>query len=126
MGAGTLTRKTIHHTSMHIRFWTISKGQDPLTALDFLNRTGQFSVLYITFTMSYFKRWQRFAYLVQEDDLLASAFKDGQSTGECGEALKALSGEVQSKFFEGTEVRPTAEGAAHRKIRSTWVHPLKY
>jgi hypothetical protein len=89
------------------------KAKTPIDALDFLNKTGQFSVLDFKFTLSYFKRWQRFAYLVQEHDLLASAQKKGLSSGECSEALKALSGDKQSRFFEGTEIPSTPEGAVH-------------
>lgn len=82
------------------------KVKTPMDALDFLNKTGRFSLLDVKIPWSYFKRWQRFAYLVQEHDSLADAMKSGNWAGECGEVLKALSGEQVSTFFDGSELQP--------------------
>jgi hypothetical protein len=87
------------------------KAKTPLEVLDFLNKTGQFSLMDLRVTWSYFKRWQRFAYLVQEHDLLAVEMKRGSCSGELGEVLKCLSGDTMSTFFDGTELQPTAEHA---------------
>ena len=92
----------------------------PLDALDFLNKTGQFSLLDYRFTWSYFKRWQRFAYLVQEHNLLASAMREDQWSGECGEALKALTGNHPSTFFDGSELQPTG-GREEVERRARWM-----
>jgi len=95
----------------HALLVAFKKAKTPIDALDFLNKTGKLAVLGYRFTWSYFKRWQRFAYLVQEHDLLASAQKEGLSSGECGEALKALCGDKETRFFDGTEIPSTPEGA---------------
>lgn len=64
-----------------------------------------------TITWSEFVKWQRFAHLVQERNLLASAMNDAQLTGECAEALKALTGYYPSSFFDGTEIPKAPEAA---------------
>ena len=87
-------------------------AKTPLEVLDFLNKTGRFSMLDSRLTWSYFKRWQRFAYLVQEHDLLATEMKSGKWSGEYGEVIGALNGNHQSTFFDGSEVQETTEGAA--------------
>lgn len=81
-------------------------AKTPTEALDFLNKTGLFSMLSVRFSWSYFRRWQRFAYLVQEHELLASTMRSAQWEGECGEVLKALSGDQTSTFFTGSELQP--------------------
>ena len=86
-------------------------AKSPLEVLDFLNKTGRFSMLDSRMTRSCFKSWQRFAYLVQEHDLLAAGMKRGSWTGECGEVLKSLSGDSLSTFFDGTDLKPSAENA---------------
>lgn len=86
-------------------------AKTPLEVLDFLNKTGRFSMLDFRLTWSYFKRWQRFAYLVQEHDLLAAEMKRGKWSGEYGEVLRALNCDHPSTFFDGSELQPTAEGA---------------
>jgi hypothetical protein len=92
------------------------KVKTPTDALDFLSNTGVFSPLDFTITWSEFRRWQRFAYLVQEHSQLASAMKQSHSdqseerlgvSGELQEALKALSGGYPSAFFDGTEIPQT-------------------
>jgi len=89
----------------------LQDAKTPLEVLAFLNKTGRFSLFDFRMTWSYFKRWKRFAYLVQEHDLLAAVVKSCSWSGECGEVLKSLSGDSPSTFFEGTELQPTAEGA---------------
>ena len=68
-------------------------------ALEFLGCTGVFSPLSDSITWSEFQRWQRFAYLVQEHDGLASTMQGDKWGGENGEVLKALSGIYSSSFF---------------------------
>jgi hypothetical protein len=75
------------------------KIQSPSEALDFLAKTGQFSPLDFTVTWREIRKWQRFTYLVQEHTQLARAMNERQRTGECAEALKALSGIYESSFF---------------------------
>ncbi len=87
-------------------------AKTPLEVLDFLNKTGRFSMFDIRMRWTYFKRWQRFAYLVQEHDLLAAEMKSGSWSGECGEVLRALDGEQQSTFFDGSGLHEAAERAA--------------
>ena len=87
-------------------------AKTPLEVLDFLNKTGRFSMFDIRMRWTYFKRWQRFAYLVQEHDLLAAEMKSGSWSGECGEVLGALDGEQQSTFFDGSGLHEAAERAA--------------
>ena len=76
------------------------KKDDPNAVHHFLSNTGQFSPLSNSITMSEFQKWQRFAYLVQERRQLASATKNTRWSGECGEVLKALTGEYSSSFFD--------------------------
>lgn len=80
------------------------KVKTPLDALDFLNKTGRLSVLDQAISWSRFKRWQRFAYLVQEHEALASAQREIHSSDECVEVLRALSGKQESPLFDGTEI----------------------
>lgn len=68
-------------------------------------------------TWGEFKRWQRLANLVQEYAPLVAAMRGNDQTGECVEALKALTGEFvfQSRFFDGTEI--PAKRAAGQTIQ---------
>jgi hypothetical protein len=95
-------------------------AKTPTEALDFLNQTGRFSLLGEEFSWSYFKRWQRFAYLVQEHDMLASSMLSGNHDGETGEALKALAGNRGSAFFDGTELKPVGT-PAQLEERALWL-----
>jgi len=95
-------------------------AKTPMEALDYLNQTGRFTLLGEEFSWSYFKRWQRFAYLVQEHDLLASAMLSGNHDGELGEALKALAGDRDSAFFDGTELKPIGT-PAQLEERALWL-----
>jgi hypothetical protein len=79
------------------------KLETPSEALDFLSKTGQFSPLHATISWKEFQRWQHFAYLIMEHSQLASVMNNGQLTGECAEALKALSGIYDSSFFDVPE-----------------------
>jgi hypothetical protein len=88
-------------------------AKTPLDVLAFLNKTGRFSLLDSRVTWSYFKRWQRFAYLVQEHDLLAAEMKSGSWSGECGDVLRALNGDSKNTFFDGFELQTVAEGTAN-------------
>jgi hypothetical protein len=76
------------------------KLKTPSEALDFLTKTGQFFPLDSTLSWSELQKWQRFTYLVQEHSELARAMEEGTRTGECAEALKALSGMYDSEFFD--------------------------
>lgn len=98
-------------------------AKTPSEVLAFLNKTGRFGMFDSTMTWSYFKRWQRFAYLVQEHDLLAAEMKRGSWSGECGEVLKSVSGDSQSTFFDGTEVQPTAD---HAERIAQWMLDPKF
>lgn len=98
------------------------KIKTPMEAFDFLNRTGPFFWPDVCVTWSFFQRWQRFAYLAEEHFLLASAMKNGQFDGECGEALKALSGDDQNTFFEGTDLL-MRERETERLARLKHSHP---
>jgi hypothetical protein len=69
-------------------------------ALEFLGSTGIFSPLGDTLTWSEFQRWQRFVYLVQEHNELATAMQSGWRAGEHSEILKALTGNYPSSFFD--------------------------
>lgn len=95
----------------------------PMEALDYLNQTGRFTMPIEEFSWSYFKRWQRFAYLVQEHDTLASAMLSGNRDGELGEALKALAGDRCSTFFDGTELKPIGTPAQLEEHSSSLVDP---
>ena len=79
----------------------------PGEAPEFLRKTGTFSPLSDTITWSEFGKWQRFAYLIQEHNMLAAAMNDAQRTGECVEVLKALTDDYPSSFFDGSEIPQT-------------------
>ncbi|MFZ0662495.1 MAG: hypothetical protein WAM66_07385 [Acidobacteriaceae bacterium] len=77
-------------------------------ALVFLETTGLFSPS-SSITWSEFKKWQRFAYLVQEHDALAAALRDhhrGVSPrfldSEFGKVITSLIGIDANSFFEGS------------------------
>jgi hypothetical protein len=78
----------------------------PLDALDFLNKTGPLSLMDSQITWSYFQKWQRFAYLVQEHESLATTMRTGDSNEEHLRVLSALAGDDQEAFFEGSAVPP--------------------
>lgn len=98
-------------------------AKTPTQALDFLNQTGQFSTLTSRFSWSYFQRWQRLAYLLQEHDLLESAMRSGLWEGEFGEVLKALAGNQENTFFEGFELDPIGARAMSEKHTRWFLDP---
>lgn len=83
--------------------------KDPLEAYEFLQNTGIFTPLRDEITWTEFKRWQRFAYLVQEHNMLANAMRAGKYEGEEAEVLKALTGIYKSSFFDDCERQPTRQ-----------------
>lgn len=98
-GKGTKFWEEVPQNAYAIRD-EFQKIKTPSQALDFLSKSGQFSSLHNSLTWSEFQRWQRFAYLVQEHSQLACAMNDPERSGECAEALKALSGMYESSFFD--------------------------
>lgn len=76
----------------------------PEKAPEFLRKTGRFCPLSDRITWEEFKRWQRFAYLVQEQGQLRAAMNESPWSGECGEVLNALTGLYPSSFFDGYEI----------------------
>ena len=94
----------------------------PEQAPEFLRKNGEFSPLSDSITWSEFRRWQRFAYLVQEHNQLAAAMNDGLRIGECAEILKALTGYYHSSFFDGSEI-PQTPAEAEFDARIMRDHP---
>lgn len=72
-------------------------------AIEFLQKTGEFSPLRQRLTWKEFQKWQLFARLVQEHNELAEAMRSNSWSGDCGEVLKALTGIYPSSFFDGCE-----------------------
>lgn len=72
-------------------------------AIEFLQKTGTFSPLRQRLTWTEFRRWQAFARLAQEHEPLSAAMQRNEWSGDCGEALKALTGIYPSSFFDGCE-----------------------
>jgi hypothetical protein len=90
------------------------KVKTPTEAFDFLSNTGRFSPLGDRITWSEFQRWQRFAYLIQEHDLLAKAMNNGDGKGECAEVLKALTGIYPTTFFDMPSLQESPMDATFR------------
>ncbi|MDR3798418.1 MAG: hypothetical protein P4K93_09710 [Terracidiphilus sp.] len=94
--------ESVHESTYSIRdefFKVKTVGQ----ALEFLQKTGEFSPFRPRLTWTEFQKWQIFARLVQEHDPLADAMRSNSWSGDCGEVLKALTGIYPSSFFDGCE-----------------------
>jgi hypothetical protein len=80
-------------------------------AFDFLSNSGLFSPIGREVTWSTFKRWQEFALLGQEHTRLKDATNLAELSGECAEALKALTGDSSfaSNFFNDCEIPQPSE-----------------
>jgi hypothetical protein len=72
-------------------------------AIEFLQKTGEFSPLRPRLSWTEFQMWQRVAQRVQEHDELAAMARSDSWNGECGETLKALTGIYPSSLFDGCE-----------------------
>lgn len=72
-------------------------------AIEFLQKTGEFSPLRPRLTWKEFQKWQLFARLVQEHNELGAAMRSNSWSGDCGEVLKALTGIYPCAFFDGCE-----------------------
>ena len=72
-------------------------------AIEFLQKTGEFSPLRPRLAWTEFQKWQRFAWLVQEHSELAASMQSNEWSGDYAEALKALTGIYPSSFFDGCE-----------------------
>jgi hypothetical protein len=84
-------------------------------AFDFLRVTGPFSTVSNRITLKEFERWQDFTKLIlvkKEREVLSSALRDGNWSGESAEVLKALTGLYSGSFFDGVGTGQAPEEAA--------------